>query len=67
MHQIFWIATNSIQSSIENEDAARGSLLDTDVTYESTAYASARVQVQAGISILAQANQLPQNLLKLLR
>ena len=63
----FSYATDAIQSSLENQDAARGTFLDTDVSAESTAYASAQVQLQAGISVLAQANQLPQNLLKLLQ
>lgn len=56
----------NLQSSIENQDAARGTLLDTDVAAESTAYATKQVQLQAGIAVLAQANQLPQNLLKLI-
>lgn len=56
----------NLQTSIQNQDAARGTLLDTDVAAESTAYATAQVQLQAGIAVLAQANQLPQNLLKLI-
>lgn len=56
----------NIEISLQNQDAARGSLLDTDVAAESTAYATTQVQLQAGIAVLAQANQLPQNLLKLL-
>jgi flagellin len=63
----FNFASNAIQSSIENQDAARGVLLDTDVSAESTAYASAQVQLQAGIAVLAQANQLPQAFLKLIQ
>lgn len=62
----FNFASNAVQSALENQDAARGSLLDTDVSSESSAYASAQVQLQAGISVLAQANQLPQALLKLI-
>ena len=62
----FNFASNEIQSSIENQDAARATLLDTDVSAESTAYATAQVQLQAGIAVLAQANQLPQAYLKLL-
>ena len=62
----FDFASANIESSIQNQDAARGTLLDTDVAGESTAYATAQVQLQAGISVLAQANQLPQNLLKLI-
>jgi flagellin len=63
----FNFASNTIQSSIENQDSARSSLLDTDVSSESTAYSSAQVQLQAGIAVLAQANQLPQGLLKLIQ
>lgn len=62
----FNFASANLESSIQNEDAARGVLLDTDVASESTAYATAQVQLQAGIAVLAQANLLPQNLLKLI-
>lgn len=62
----FNYASNSIQSAVENQDSARSLYLDTDVSTESTAYASAQVQMQAGITVLAQANLLQQNLLKLL-
>ena len=63
----FGFASANIQASLQNQDAARGTLLDTDVTAESTAYATAQVQLQAGIAVLAQANLLPQNLLKLIQ
>jgi flagellin len=62
----FDFASANVESSIQNQDAARGVLLDTDVASEATLYATAQVQLQAGISVLAQANQLPQNLLKLI-
>lgn len=62
----FNFAAANVESSIVNQDAARGVLLDTDIASESTAFATAQVQLQAGISVLAQANQLPQNLLKLI-
>jgi flagellin len=62
----FNFASANLETSIQNQDAARGVLLDTDVAGESTAYATAQVQLQAGIAVLAQANQLPQNLLKLI-
>lgn len=62
----FDFASANIQSSLQNQDAARGTLLDADVAEESTAYATSQVLIQAGISVLAQANQLPQNLLKLI-
>lgn len=62
----FDFASANIEIAMQNQDAARGVLLDTDVAAESSAYATAQVQLQAGIAVLAQANQLPQNLLKLI-
>lgn len=62
----FNFASTSIEISIQNQDAARSALLDTDVASESTAFATSQVQLQAGISTLAQANQLQQALLKLI-
>lgn len=62
----FDYAAANVESSIQNQDAARGVLLDTDIAAESSAFAQAQVQLQAGISVLAQANQLPQSLLKLI-
>ena len=49
-------------------DTATGSseLLDLDIAQEITNFTSKQILVQAGVSVLAQANQLPQNLLKLL-
>lgn len=62
----FDFASANIESSLQNQDAARAVLLDTDIAAESTAFATAQVQLQAGISVLAQANLLSQNLLKLI-
>lgn len=62
----FNFASANIQSSIQNQDAARGILLDTDIAAESTSYATNQVKLQAGISVLAQANQQLQSLLKLI-
>jgi flagellin len=62
----FNFAAANVESSIANQDSARGVLLDTDIAAESTAFSTAQVQLQAGISVLAQANLLPQNLLKLI-
>lgn len=62
----FEFAAANVESSLQNQDAARGVLLDTDIATESTKFATAQVQLQAGISTLAQANLLPQNLLKLI-
>ncbi len=62
----FNFAAANIQISIQNQDASRGELLDTDIASESTNYATAQVKLQAGISVLAQANQQLQALLKLI-
>ncbi len=62
----FGYAANNIQSAIQNQDAARGTFLDTDISSESTNFAQSQVRIQASISVLAQANQLPQSLLKLI-
>ncbi len=63
----FDFASANIQSSIQNTEAARASFLDTDIASESTKFATSQVQLQASVSVLAQANQLPQNLLELIR
>jgi len=62
----FNFASSNISSAIQNTDAARSNFLDVDVAEESTKFATAQVRLQASISVLAQANQLPQNLLKLI-
>jgi len=62
----FNFASAALQSSVQNQDAARGQLLDTDIAIESTLYATSQVKLQAGISVLAQANQSLQALLKLI-
>lgn len=62
----FNFASAALQSSVQNQDAARALLLDTDIALESTAYATSQVKLQAGISVLAQANQQLQALLKLI-
>lgn len=62
----FDFAAANLETTIQNTDAARGDFLDVDVASESTAFATNQVLLQASISVLAQANQLPQNLLKLI-
>lgn len=62
----FDFAGSTLEVAIQNQDAARGTLLDTDIASEATDFATSQVILQAGISVLAQANLLPQNLLKLL-
>jgi flagellin len=58
-------ASDNLATTIENTEAARSSLLDLDVASEMTMFTSKQILVQSGVSMLAQANQMPQNLLKL--
>ncbi len=58
-------AAQNLASAIENAEAARSTLLDLDVASEITVFTSKQVLLQTGIAMLAQANQLPQNLLRL--
>lgn len=60
-------ASNNLAVSIENSEAARSALLDVDVAEEITNFTTKQVLLQAGVAMLSQANQLPQNLLQLLR
>jgi len=58
-------AAQNLATAIENAEAARSTLLDLDVAAEMTVFTSKQVLLQTGIAMLAQANQLPQNLLRL--
>ena len=51
----------------ENLTAASSRIQDVDVAEESTEYARANIMVQSGTAMLAQANQLPQQVLRLLQ
>ncbi|AZL15854.1 flagellin N-terminal helical domain-containing protein [Rickettsiales endosymbiont of Stachyamoeba lipophora] len=62
----FDFSSATIDTSASNLDTARGIFLDTDVESESTKFATSQVRLQASISVLAQANQIPQSLLKLI-
>ena len=60
-------ASENLQISIENAEAARSTLLDLDLAAEMTTFTSKQVLMQSGVAMLAQANQMPQNLLRLLQ
>jgi flagellin len=53
--------------SRENLSAASSHIQDVDIADESTEYAKANILVQSGTAMLAQANQLPQQVLRLLQ
>jgi flagellin len=54
------------QSTAENLQAAESRIRDVDMAQEMTAFTKNQILVQAGTAMLAQANQLPQSVLKLL-
>lgn len=59
-------AVASIQASSESLSAANSRIRDVDVAEETSRMARSQVLMQAGVSVLAQANQMPQIALKLL-
>jgi len=60
-------AAQNLATMSENLDAARSNLMDLNVAAEMSDFTAQQVLSQAGVSMLAQANQMPQNLLRLFR
>ena len=58
-------AMQALGTQAENMEAARSNLMDLDVASEMSAFTSKSILQQAGVSMLAQANQMPRNLLRL--
>ena len=56
-----------IVTSLENIDSAKSAIMDVDLAEEQSKLVSSQVLVQASVSALSQANQLPQTLLRLLQ
>jgi flagellin len=63
----FEFAGANAQVSMENIDAAKSVLMDVDVAAEMANFSSKQVLSQAATAMLAQANQMPQNLLRLMQ
>jgi len=57
----------NLQQSVENQSAARGRIMDADFATETANLSRAQILQQAGTAMIAQANQLPQQVLSLLR
>ncbi len=57
----------NLRTTAENQSAAKSRIMDADFSQESAALARTQVLQQAGIAMLAQANQQPQQILSLLR
>ncbi|WP_412777012.1 flagellin [Thalassospira lucentensis] len=60
-------AGQNLATTQENNESARSTLMDLDVAAEMTQFTSKQILVQSGVAMLAQANQMPQNLLRLLQ
>ena len=58
-------ASANIATATENTEAARSQLLDLDIASEMSNFVSKQILIQAGVAMLSQANQLPNNLLRL--
>ena len=58
---------SNLQSGVENQSAARSRIMDADFASETANMSRSQVLQQAGTTMIAQANQLPQQVLSLLR
>ena len=63
----FQSTTANLSNVLENITAAHSRIMDADFAAETANITKAQILQQAGISVLAQANTLPQNVLTLLR
>ena len=63
----FESAISYLQISTENQAAARSRIMDADFAIETSNLSRSQILSQAGSAMLAQANQLPQSVLSLLR
>jgi flagellin len=63
----FEAVINNLQISHENQMAARSRIVDADYAQETSNLSRASILQQAGTAMVAQANQLPQQVLQLLR
>ena len=58
---------SNLQQSVENQAAARSRIMDADYAAETANMSRAQILQQAGTAMVAQANQLPQQVLRLLQ
>ena len=63
----FETTVNNLQSTAENMSASRGRIQDADFASETANLSRSQILQQAGTAMVAQANQLPQGVLSLLR
>jgi len=58
---------NFLETGIENQSAARGRIMDADFASETSNLSRVQILQQAGTAMIAQANQMPQSVLQLLK
>ena len=58
---------SSLQVSVENQSAARSRIMDADFASETANLSRAQILQQAGTAMISQANQMPQQVLRLLQ
>ena len=63
----FETAISSLQTTSENLSASRSRIMDADFAVETANLSRTQILQQAGTAMVAQANQLPQSVLTLLR
>nr|WP_068409436.1 flagellin [Labrenzia sp. OB1] len=63
----FEFRSAQIETSIENLDAAQSAIADVDIAKEQATLSAASVKVQAAVAAASQANEMPENLLSLIR
>ena len=63
----FEFTVSNLQSSLQNTEASRSTILDADFALEAAGMAKNQILTQSGTAMLAQANQISQNVLSLLK
>ena len=67
MQSRFESVISNLQIAAENQSAAKSRIMDADFAAETSALTRAQILQQAGTAMLAQANQMPNNVLQLLQ
>ena len=63
----FDAVTSNLMISVENQSAARSRIMDADYATETANLSRSQILQQAGMAMISQANQMPQQVLSLLR
>ncbi|MEJ8472583.1 flagellin [Roseibium algae] len=63
----FEFRSTQLETSIENLEAANSSIADVDIASEQAKLSAASVKVQAAVAAASQANEMPENLLRLIQ